>query len=238
MALRPVDEVVEHLLSKVRPLKSTEVRPLAEALDCCLAENIVSPVNVPPADNSAMDGYALAFDATLTQDVYEVSDRIPAGSVGSRLKSGTVARIFTGAEIPEGADTVVMQENTASEGEAVRIIHKPAKTDNVRSKGQDILFGATILKAGSRLSPRALSLIASVGIPEVSVKTPLKIAILSTGDELVEPGGHLKPGQIFNSNRYALAGLIRKIGMIPVDFGIVADTPEATDDALMRAAMA
>ena len=211
MSLRPVDEVVDQLLGLVRPTPKTELRTIDAALNCCAAEDIGSPVNVPPADNSAMDGYTIAYADANLQASYSVSDRIPAGTVGSRLEAGTVARIFTGAEIPTGADTVVMQENTEVTGDQVKLLSLPDQFENVRSKGQDIEAGSMIVQKGDLLSARTLGLVASVGVPEVKVATPLRIAIMSTGDELVEPGDVVAPGQIYNSNRYALSAMLRNM---------------------------
>jgi len=234
--LRPVDEVLDQLLDLVRPTEITETRKLDEALNCCAAADIQSLVDVPPADNSAMDGYALNHAATPTDAWLEVSDRIPAGQVGRPLARKTLARIFTGAPIPDGADTVVMQENTESDGDRVRVLQLPEPGANVRARGQDIQQGSTLVARGDCLNAQSLGLIASVGIPEVLVFRPLKIAIMSTGDELVEPGGSLAPGQIFNSNRYALGGLLRGMGFEVTDLGIVADTPRDTEAALVGAA--
>ena len=236
MSLRPVDEVVDQLLGLVEPTGKSELRTIDKALNCCAAKDIQSPINVPPADNSAMDGYAIAYADANLQTSYRVSGRIPAGYVGSRLEPGTVARIFTGAEIPVGADTVVMQENTELCGDEVKLLSLPDQFDNVRSKGQDIQAGSLIIRKGDLLSARTLSLVASVGVAEIEVATPLRIAIMSTGDELVEPGNPVAPGQIYNSNRYALSGMLRNMGMEVVDLGIVADTPEATEQALLKAA--
>ena len=235
-ALRPVDEVIAQLLDLVSPTTETELRSLDDALGCCLAVDILSPVSVPPADNSAMDGYALAVaDATLDR-VLPVSDRIPAGSPGRRLEPGTCARIFTGAEIPPGADAVVMQENAQLQTEGITLLQLPALRENIRDKGQDILEGAIIAHRGDALNPRLLALVASVGHALVEVYKPLTIAIMSTGDELVEPGGTLAPGQIFNSNRYALAGMLKELGFSVLDLGIVGDTQVETEAALSRAA--
>ena len=235
-ALRPVDEVVEELLGYVEVTSKTELRSLDDALNCCVASDIQSEVHVPPEDNSAMDGYAMAFaDAELNR-TYEVSDRIPAGYIGKPLKPGTLARIFTGASIPSGADTVVMQENTKQVDGGIELTQLPRDGENVRRQGQDIEKGATIVKSGDRLTAKSLGLVASVGVAQLEVKTPLKVAIMSTGDELVEPGEAVSPGQIYNSNRYALAGMLKTLGFNVLDLGIVEDTREATLSALERAA--
>lgn len=228
--------MVDQLLGLVKPTGKSELRTIDKAVNCCAAKNIQSPISVPPADNSAMDGYAIAYADANLQSSYRVSARIPAGYVGSKLASGTVARIFTGAEIPVGADTVVMQENTELAGDEVKLLSLPGQFENVRSKGQDIAAGSLIISKGDLLSARTLSLVASVGVAQVEVATPLRIAIMSTGDELVEPGNPVAPGQIYNSNRYALSAMLRNMGMKVIDLGIVADTPEATEQALLDAA--
>lgn len=237
-SLRPVDEVTDELLALVCPGTLTEVRSLDDSLNCCLAEDIRSPFNVPPGDNSAMDGYAIAIDSAALNKWMVISDRIPAGHMGKPLAPGTAARIFTGAQIPAGADTVIMQENTERQGDKVRLLSLPEPLANVRSKGQDIEAGSIILRKGDRLSSNALALVASVGVPEIQVMSPLKVAIMSTGDELVEPGSRAEPGQIYNSNRYALAGMLKNLGMQVIDLGIVADTPEETERALIEASKA
>ncbi|OMH32054.1 gephyrin-like molybdotransferase Glp [Motiliproteus sp. MSK22-1] len=222
---------------------------LAQALGRILAEDQHSAVDVPPNDNSAMDGYALHIDSLGSDAVSQlvISQRVPAGADPEPLKPGTAARIFTGAKIPEGANVVVKQEDcetTTSEGNPLTINGESAvqlpsiqeKGQNIRLLGQDIRQGEVIMPAGTRLQPQHLGVLASVGIGELSVYRPLKVAILSTGDELIEPGLTLAPGQIYNSNRYTLTGMINGLGMEMVDLGIVADTPEATDEALSRAA--
>lgn len=235
--LHPVDDVVEWLLARAKATDQSIVKSLDAALGHYLYQDICSPVDVPPAANSAMDGYAAAEGALEVGGVYEVSDRIPAGTVGKPLKSGTLARIFTGAPMPEDADTVVIQEDTTDLGDhKVQVNEVPAVMENVRPQGQDIGQGEVVLARGHRLKPQDLALIASVGLPEVEVYRPLRIAIMSTGDELVEPPETLRPGQIYNSNRYALAGLIRGLGMEVLDLGLVADTPEATRAALRQGA--
>ncbi len=234
--LRPVDEVRAQLQGLVKPTSRTETRTLDDALGCCIAEDIRSPVNVPPADNSAMDGYAMAAGDASLDALFPVSDRIPAGTTGKPLEKGTCARIFTGAEIPPGADTVVMQENTEQHGDQIKLLQLPVPGDNVRDKGQDIAEGAVVARRGDVLNARLLALIASVGVPEVEVFVPLTVAIMSTGDELIEPGGVPEPGQIFNSNRYVLAGMLKQLGFTVLDLGIVGDSPAETEAALTRAA--
>jgi len=237
--LHPVDEVVDWLLLRAKAIDQSVIKSLDDALGLYLFRDIRSPVDVPPAANSAMDGYATEFSLLEADAIYEVTDRIPAGTVGQPLKPGTLARIFTGAQIPAGADTVVIQEETTELGDGkVRINAMPSLAENVRPRGQDIVKGEIILARGHRLKPQDVALIASVGLPEVEVYRPLTVAIMSTGDELVEPPATLQPGQIYNSNRYALAGLLRELGMEVLDLGLVADTPEATRDALRRGALA
>lgn len=233
--LRPVDETIDELLSQVRATTGTETRRLDQALNCCLAADIVSPLDVPPADNSAMDGYAFSHDEVKADTWLDISDRIPAGRIGNRISEGTVARIFTGAAVPEGADTVVMQENTEADGDRMRILKMPERGSNVRSRGQDIETGAAVATRGDLLTSQVLGLISSVGVADLEVHSPLRVAVMSTGDELVEPGQATGPGQIYNSNRYALAGLVHELGMEVLDLGIIPDTAEATEAALIEA---
>ncbi len=234
--LLPVDEALEQLLSDVAPPDRTEPVGLDEALGRYLARDVISEVDVPPAANSAMDGYAMASQEIRAGETFVVSDRIPAGQVGKPLSAGTVARIFTGAPVPPGADAVVMQEHTERVDGGVRILEEPSPGQNVRPQGQDIAAGDTILYRGRRLTPGDLALIASVGVAEVRVYERLKVAVLSTGDELVEPPAPLQPGQIYNSNRYVLAGLLQEMGIDVVDLGVVPDTADATLQALRQGA--
>ncbi len=229
-----VDEARTQLMKAARVIPETERVPLDAALRRILAETPASAVQVPPADNSAVDGYALrAGDAA--QGILPVSQRIPAGQAPQPLAPGTTARIFTGAAVPEGADTVVMQENTEDEDGQVRLLQSPAPGQNIRPAGQDIDTGATLMNAGTRLDPWHLGLLASAGLPEVTTFRPLKVAIISSGDELVPPGQPLEAGQIHNSNQPMLTGLVRAAGWEPVPFHTMADTLEATRDTLKQA---
>lgn len=236
--MTPVDEVIAKLLSMANTTKQVERLDLTDALDRMLAEDIIASVDVPMAANSAMDGYALdASDLQMQAGgLYPVVGRIAAGYVGQPLQPGTLSRIFTGAPLPVGANAVVIQEDTELESGLVRIKTMPSPGENVRPQGQDVIKGQTVMTAGRRLLPQDLGLIASVGVSRVAVYEPLVIGLMSTGDELVEPPEPLGPGKIYNSNHFTLAGLIRRLGMQVYDLGLVADTPEATERALLKGA--
>jgi len=234
-SLLPVAEALGRILAGARSAAQVVERPLIDALGLVLGENVVSPVAVPGEDNSAMDGYALrAADAGSPMPV---SQRITAGGGVAPLAPGTAARIFTGAPVPPGADTVVMQEACREEGGRVSVVGPVAAGQNIRPRGQDIAEGAPVLSRGRILRPQDLGLLASVGRDTVQVYRPLRVAVLATGDELVEPGrGALQPGQGYNSNRFTLAGLLRALRLELVDGGIVADDAQATAAALQGAA--
>ena len=235
----------------LQPARAQRVSTQA-ALGRVLAEDVVSEVDVPPHDNSAMDGYALAVadlqaaggrGASLPQ-----GQRIAAGQVGAALAAGTCARIFTGAPIPAGADAVVMQEQTEAvvattadadqRPAAVRFTADVAPHQNIRRRGEDIAQGQTVLSAGRRLTPAALGVAASVGRAELSVFARARVGVLTTGDELVMPGQPLPPGAIYNSNRHTLLGLAEAVGADALDLGTVPDRLEATREALRAAAEA
>jgi molybdopterin molybdotransferase len=234
-ALLPVDEALAQVLAGAEPPQAFIELPLLESLGRVLAQDVVSPIAVPGDDNSAMDGYAVRA-AEVAQPL-PVSQRIPAGAVGSALQPGTAARIFTGAAIPAGADAVVMQENCQEQDQTVVVAGAVTPGQNIRPRGQDIKSGDTALSRGRRLRPQDLGLLASIGCATVSVYRPLRVAVLSTGDELVEPGSaELQSGQIYNSNRYTLGGLLRSIHVEFIDGGIIPDDPEVTAQALQDAA--
>ena len=236
-ALMPVAEALTQILASAPAAPETETVYLEQAVARVLAESPTSPVAVPPADNSSMDGYAVSSqDCQNPAMTLPISQRIPAGSAPLPLEPGTAARIFTGAEMPAGADAVVIQEN-ATEADGHVAFSGPINAgSNVRPKGQDIALGAEVIYKGRRLQPADIGLLASTGIDSVRVYRPIKVAIISTGDELVEPGSSLGAGKIYNSNRFVLTILLAKLGCEVVNIGRVQDDLAATTDALERAA--
>lgn len=238
------EQALDRLLAGARTVQETESVPLLDAGGRVLAMPLSSTIDVPPHDNSAMDGYALrCADVPAAGVRLAVAQRIVAGSVGQRLAPGTAARIFTGAPVPEGADAIVMQELCAREHDAagevitnVTINHVPQPGEWIRRRGEDIHRDAEILAAGTRLRPQEIGLAASVGVAALAVKRRLRVALFSTGDELTMPGEPLPPGGIYNSNRFFLAGLLRQLGCVVSDLGIVPDTLAATRAALRHAA--
>ncbi|MDX3978971.1 molybdopterin molybdotransferase MoeA, partial [Shinella sp.] len=203
-----LDEALAVLLAVEPVQRAPEEVELARATGRILAADVTASINVPAADNSAMDGYAVrTADAALFAAGIPVSQRIPAGTVPQPLQAGTAARIFTGAEIPAGADAVVMQEEAEVRGDRVAFATAVSAGAWVRPKGCDIEAGSRILRAGARLRAQDVGLAASVGVPSLPVRPLLRVATLFTGNELVAPGEPLGPGKIYNSNRYLLQGM-------------------------------
>lgn len=233
-----IDDALSALLQVAPEPLETEVVYLEHAVGRVLAESPVAAISVPPADNSSMDGYAIHTSALSPQNDTSlfVSQRIPAGVAPIALLEGTAARIFTGAEIPDGADAVVVQEAVELEGDNVILNSRVVSGQNIRRKGQDIQAGQTVLNKGVRLQAVDVGVLASSGLDSVTVYRPLKVAILSTGDELANPGETLLKGQIYNANRFVLTSLLSQMGCIPIDLGNVADTSDAVEEALERAA--
>jgi molybdopterin molybdotransferase len=232
-----VDDAIAALLERARCLAGVEPVDLVSARGRTLAADIVAAIDVPPADNSAMDGYALRHADWRGPDLpIPLSQRVTAGSVPGSLAAGTAARIFTGATVPPGADTVVMQEHCEGTEAEVRIARLPDRGANIRRRGQDITSGQRVLPAGQRLRPQDQGLAASLGVAQVTVRSRLRVAVLSTGDELVEPGAVAGPGQIYNSNRFTLLGQLGAWGCEVVDLGIVRDDPQRVRETLRDAA--
>ena len=235
--LLSVDEALEVLLAGAKPVAGIEDVSTLEATDRVLARAQSSTMDVPPMDNSAMDGYAVRVADIAGPDTrLRVAQRIAAGSVGAPLGAGTAARIFTGAPIPPGADAVVMQEFCAVDGDHVVVKKKPQPEEWVRRAGSDIRSGGAVLAAGIKLRPQDTGLAASVGIKTLPVHRKVKMALFFTGDELVMPGDPLPPGRIYNSNRFTLNGMAKAFGCEVRDYGIVPDRLDATREVLRRAA--
>ena len=231
------EHALERLLAAAQPVTEIRSQPLTAAAGRVLALAQRSTVAVPPLDNSGMDGYAVrSADVTAAGVCLPVSQRIPAGTVGTALQPGTAARIFTGAPVPAGADAVVMQELCEHGDGGVVINHVPRAGENIRRAGEDIAAGAEILRPGIRLRPQDIALAASAGLPGLPVYRRVRVGVFFTGDELVQPGEPLPPGAIYNSNRYALRALLEGLGCAVRDLGTVPDNLAATRDALRRAA--
>ena len=240
--LTPLEDALAAVLAQAQPLPGAAFVDLLQADGRVLAADCIAPLQVPPLDNSAMDGYAVrSAEVAQAGTVLPVSQRIPAGQVGAALQVGTVARIFTGAPLPPGADAIVMQADcTVLDDGRVRFDAVPQPGQFVRRAGQDIALGSTALQAGLRLTPAALGLAASLGLAQLPVARRPRVALFSTGDELALPGSiapqDLPPGHIFNSNRYVLASLLQRWGCEVVDGGILPDDRAATHAALAQAA--
>ena len=248
-SLRPLDEALAELLGHARPLADVDTVSTFDGDGRVLAQDLVSALQVPPQDNSSMDGYALrCADLVDPNAVLPVSQRIAAGASGTPLAAGTAARIFTGAPVPAGADAIAMQEDCellAGEADApprIRLRVRPSPGQWIRRAGEDVRQGAVVLARGARLTPASLGLAASIGLDRLQVARRPRVALFSTGDELVMPGevapAQVKPGIIYNSNRFFLRALLRRLGCEVSDLGIVPDRLDATLAALQSAAQA
>ena len=232
-----VQEAITRLLENVPARPERENIRLIDGLGRVLADDAYALINVPPAANSAMDGYAIRFgECAQPPQKIPLSQRIAAGHPPQPLAPGTAARIFTGAEIPPGADTVVMQENCSADESFVTINELPEPGDNIRPRGQDLCAGQQMFATGQRLRAQDLGLLAAQGISQVQVYRRLKVAMLSTGDELIEPGESPGPGKIYNSNRYTMHGLLSAWGFEVVDLGVAPDNVDAITERMKQAA--
>lgn len=234
--LLSLKEVLNNIFTLITPIAEKEIIPLTESINRITAREIISPINVPPFDNSAMDGYAIRFN-----DWHDAAPLVVAGTAlaGSAFRDPLPAksciRIMTGAPIPAGVDTVIMQENTRLVDNAISFIQPIKPASNIRFAGEDIRQGDTVLTIGSKLSATQISLVASLGISEIEVFRQLKVAIFSTGDELQTIGQPLAAGQIYDTNRLAIRLMLEKMNCQVIDLGIIADEPDKLYQAFEQA---
>ncbi len=234
--LMPFAQALESMLGAIAPITDIETITLSEGLGRVLATEIASPMNVPPHNNSAMDGYAFAQTSLITQDSLTLAGRSMAGQpFEGTCKNGECIRIMTGAKLPDGCDTVEMQENCQADGESVRFLEKRKQGDHVRYAGEDIAKGHIIFAQGRRLSAIDIGVLASLGINELQVFRKLTIALIATGDELKALGEPLGNGDIYESNSYALTGMLRNLNVNIIDFGVIQDDEEAIRQAFIDA---
>ncbi|MFT6269807.1 MAG: molybdopterin molybdotransferase [Alphaproteobacteria bacterium] len=222
----PIEQAIQLIMASIKPLSEITTCTLNEALDRVITQDIVSPINVPAYDNSAMDGYALNYaDYLVSNTLVQVGKSFAGNSFEGELKEGECVRIMTGAEIPKGANTVVMQENTAANENHITF-HEAKQGDAIRPAGDDIKQGTIVLKAGSRISPIDIGLLASLGFATVPVYRRLKVAVFSTGDELLVAGSPPQNNRIFDSNRPMLVAMLSRLGAEVLDLGNIADNKE------------
>lgn len=238
--LLTVDQALEQIAAALTPISGSERKPLRDALDRILAEAVCSPLNVPGHTNSAMDGYAINSRDLPAEGLRSRLTVIGSSFAGSpfdgTVKSAQAVRIMTGAVIPEGSDTVIMQEACERDGDTLTIGSQHRSGENVRHIGDDIAVGSIVLQAGKRISPAELGLLASLGVAEIPVRRRLRVATFSTGDELCSIGEPLHAGQIYDSNRYAMHGLLTRIGAEVIDMGVIRDQRSAVKAAFIEAA--
>jgi molybdopterin molybdotransferase len=231
-----IDEAFSRILENATGIDTTESVPLNDGLGRVLAKDVCSAIDVPGWDNSAMDGYAIRYIDLEDHQELPVLQRIPAGTTGQQHQPGSASRIFTGAPVPPGADTVVMQEMVERNGNVIRIKGMVMPGANIRRAGEDISHGSVVIQQGTVLHSQHIGLAASVGADMLSVRKRLRVAIFTTGDELTEPGNELQPGKIYNSNHYLFTGLLSRLGCEIIDFGNVADDYEQTCRTIEMAA--
>ena len=231
-ALR-ADKAREAIIACLTPIKDSESVKIRDALGRVLAQDIVPPINVPAHDNSAMDGYAVRF-SDLEKPLKEIGTALAGKPFAGKLGAGECVRIMTGAVMPAGTDTVVIQEIVKKEGDRITIPPGQKKAQNVRYAGEDLTKGKAVLRPGQLLRPADLGLIASLGIGEVQVKRKLRVAFFATGDELASIGAPLKEGEVYDSNRYTLHGMLARLGVEIIDMGVVRDDPAALEKAFLH----
>ena len=234
--LLPFDEALALLLNNITPTTKTTQIAILDALNFVLAENITSPMNIPPHDNSAMDGYAFSRSSLLSSSTLTLAGKSFAGAPFNGVcQTGECIRIMTGAKLPQGCDTVEMQENCRVENNHITFLHETKLGQNIRRSGEDILQNAQVLQRGQRLTAVDLGILASLGVSQVTVYQPIKVAIIATGDELKTPGQVLNDGDIYESNRYFLSAMLNKLNVEVLDFGVIEDDFTAIKSAFEQA---
>lgn len=228
--LLPIEEALARICYQLQPIQETETIALQDALDRVLARPINAPINVPGNDNSAMDGYALR-EQDCAKALTVIGQSLAGHPFTGHISAGQTVRIMTGALVPTGADSVVMQENVQRSGDQLTLTHPPELGENIRRAGEDIKLGSEVLAAGQRLSALAIGLLASVGLAQVTVIRRLRVALLTTGDELLPAGAAPEAGKIYDSNRPLLAALLTRLPVEVKDLGVIADDLTALRDA-------
>ncbi|MEI6894598.1 MAG: molybdopterin molybdotransferase MoeA [Colwellia sp.] len=234
--LLPFEKALASMLAQVSPITETLTLPIDQALHSILAQDIVSPLNVPPHDNSAMDGYAFAHESLMANKTLTLIGRSMAGApFQGTCQAGECIRIMTGAKMPSCCDSVEMQENISAEGSNITFLQEKRLGSNVRNAGEDIKFGQQVLLSGHKLSAIDMGVLASLGVAEVVVYRQLKVALIATGDELKLPGQALRVGDIYESNSFVLSAMLKKLHVEIIDFGIIEDDFEAIKTAFISA---
>ncbi len=235
-----VEEALDALLSGAILQAAAETVTLSDALGRVAAQSLVASLDVPPMSTSAMDGYALNSQdlAPNGKSRLPISQRIPAGQTAQPLTPGTAVRLFTGSPLPAGADTVLPQETCIVEGDCLVVEGWVTPGSYIRQAGEDIARGNTVIPHGTRLNAQHLGLAAAAGFEHISVSRPPRVAVLTTGNELMQPGQPLPPGKIYNSNRYLITALLQRLGCRVINLGIIPDDTKATRTALQQAAAA
>ena len=236
--LLSVEDALSRIQSFIEPVTETQTLGIMDALHHVLAQDVISPINVPPYMNSAMDGYAVKgsdLPASDNAELKVIGTSFAGTPFEGTVNDGECIRIMTGAQMPEGADTVIMQEHVVREDDIIRIVSGHCAGQNVRHAGEDIQQGGVVLQPGKFLGPAELGLLASLGVAEVKVKRKIKVAFFSTGDELRPVGEKLKQGQIYDSNRYSLFGMLSELGVEIIDLGVIKDDPQAVEEAFVKA---
>jgi len=232
----PVEKARQFIKQFLEPVTATETLDLHDSLGRILATDILSPADVPNYDNSAMDGYALSAADLTAAELKVIGTAFAGKAFEGVVNSGECVRIMTGAVMPQGTDTVVMQERTNRDGDCIKIAEAPKPRANVRYAGEDLQLGQTVLNKGHLIRPADLGLLASLGIAQVNVYRKLKVAFFSTGDELVGIGQPLASGQVYDSNRYTLHGMLARLGVEIIDLGAIADDRNRLERTLLNAA--